>query len=243
MKKEILFKLVFFVMLCILNFFNSIWAQNSKNLKTSIVFQVPLVGREYIPPSKGEGSPFLYDSWNSGYIILESGDTITGKPLKFDCLNNKLLFLSDNTEIIELDRNYIKGFGLYSNAPMTARKFEKLSTKLPFISDSAMQYLEIMVKGKFNLYAYVKVKIYNEKPAGNESGSYLINRYTKKVLFYAQLDNLPIQLINPSKNSLLNAYPEYKAKIKKILKDNHSSRIRNQRQIINSIKLINLNWN
>lgn len=242
MKNEILVKLEFFVILFILNPVNSIWAQNSKNLKTSLVFEVPLVGREYISPAKGDGSPFLYDSWKSGYIILESGDTITGKPLNFDCLNNKLLCLSNNIEIIELDRNFIKGFGIYSNDPITVRKFETRSIKLPFISDSAKQFVEILVKGKFNLYAYTKVKIYNEKPAGNESSSYMVNSYIKKVLFYVQMDNFPLQLINPSRKSLLNSFPEYKAKIKRILKDNHSSRMHNLRQIINSITIINHNW-
>jgi hypothetical protein len=145
--------------------------------------------------------------------------------------------------MVELDRNLVKGFGIYSSENGVMREFEKFSMKLPFISDSALQYLEILAKGKLNLYMFHKIKIYSKKPEGNESSGYLITNYIQMEIFYLQLENLPGKLIKASKRSLINAYPNYSSKIKTILKDNHVFRIQNQDHLIKAIKIINLNWN
>lgn len=241
MKKEKISNFLIFLSIVLL--LNSVSAQNSKTLRSSLEYQFPLIGKEYTSPVKGEGSPFLYDKWNSGFIALETGDSVKVKFLIFDCLNNKIVCRTGNGEMVELDRNLVKRFRIYSSEKGIIREFEKLSIKLPFISDSALQYLEVLGKGKFNLYLNYKIKVYSKKPEGNESSRYLINNYSQMELFYLQIENLPVKLIKASRKGLINAYPNYSYKVKKILKDNHVFRIHNQDHLCKAIEIINLNWN
>ncbi|NJK95381.1 MAG: hypothetical protein HC905_11140 [Bacteroidales bacterium] len=56
---------------------NSSWfqlkAQDETPYTTSAYFEAPLIGRSYSSPGKGNGTPFLYENWLKGYVVLYFG--------------------------------------------------------------------------------------------------------------------------------------------------------------------------
>lgn len=215
---------------------------NDKPLNISQYFDAPLIGRSYKAPPRGKGSPYLYDNWLTGYVVLTSGDTVKNRLFKFDCFKNEFVWMADGKSLIALDHNLIKGFALFPQYGVAMRNFEKTSLKLPFLADTTIRYLEVLSAGHVNLYAYRKVTAYTESTTGAASGLYQVNSYESEPVFFIQAGNLPVKQVGFFKKSIINAYPEYSLRLKKILKENHYGGIRNEYQLTTAIKLINENW-
>lgn len=221
------------------NFFG-VRAQDTPSLKTSDYFEAPLIGRNYIAPAVGEGSPYLYDNWFRGEVVYGTGDTIRNKMLKFDCFKNELVWMSDGKSLIAIDHNLISSFSLFPGINQE-RKFEKTSLKLPMLSDTMVRYLEVLSSGKMNLYAFRRIAVYSESVTGS-SGLYQVNSYSKEPVYYVRVENLPVKQVRLRKRSVRDAYPEYSDVLKKILRENHSGEIRNEYQLVQLVKMINAEW-
>lgn len=217
-------------------------AQEEVRLRTSEIFDAPLIGRNYLPPPVGKGSPYLYDNFLNGYVVFITGDTVRNKLFKYDCLKNDFIWMADGRSMIALDHNLIKSFTLFPKEG-GERKFEKTTLKLPFIADSLFRYLEVLAKGKIDLYSFHKVEVEAEATTGLSGGLYQLNAYSAKTLYFIQLEDLPVSQVRFSKRSIYEAYPDYKEKIRKIMRANHGGGIRNEYQLTQLVRLINENWN
>lgn len=217
-------------------------AQEEIKLKTSEIFDAPLIGRNYVPPPKGEGSPYLYDNWVNGYIVFISGDTVKNKLLKFDCMKNECVWMADGQSLVALDHSLIKSFALFPADANHLRTFERANFKLPLIADSLFRYLEVLSKGKFSLYAFRRIEVESLVTHGISGGLYQVNSYLPGSLYYLRLEDLPVVQVRMSKRSIYEAYPQYKDKIKRLMRANHRGSIRNEYQLAQVIKVINENW-
>ena len=232
----------FFIIFIFLLTIVPVHAQDEIPLKTSNYFEAPLIGRNYIAPPIGQGSPYLYDNWLKGYVVYSTGDTVKNKLFKFDCFKNEFIWMSDGKSLIALDHNLITSFALFpSVGPI--RKFEKTSLKLPLISDTLVRYLEVLSEGKVNLFAFRKIAVYSESTIGGSGGLYQLNSYEAEPVYFIQIGEHPVKQIRFIKKNLIDAYPEYSAMLKKILRENHYGSIRNEYQLTQAINLINANWN
>lgn len=233
----------FFLLIILFGSELSLQAQTGNlKLTTSQYFEAPLIGRSYYSPPKGNGSPYLYDEWLNGYVVMTTGDTVGNRLFKLDCYKNELVWMADGRSLVALDHELIKSFTLFPTSGLTERKFEKTSLKLPFLTDTLIRYLEILGSGKINLYSFRRVAVYTEPTIGNKGGLYQMSIYEREPLFYIQIGNLPVRQVRFSKRSLIGAYPEYSAELKKILRENHAGGIKNEFQLISAVKLINQYW-
>jgi hypothetical protein len=216
-------------------------AQEEVHLRTSESFDAPLIGRHYLPPPVGKGSPYLYDNFLNGYVVFLSGDTVRNKLFKYDCLKNDFIWMADGRSMVALDYNLIKSFTLFPKEG-GERKFEKTNLKLPYITDSLFCYLEVLAKGEIDLYSLHNVEIGAEPTSGLKGGLYILNVYSPVTLYFIQLKDLPVRQVRLSKRSIYEAYPEYKEKIRNIIRANHGGGIRKEYQLTQLVKLINENW-
>lgn len=212
------------------------------NFRTSDISVAPLIGRNYIPSPKGTGSPYLYENWETGSVELLTGDIVKDKLFKFDCFKNELVWMADGKSLVALDNQLIKSFTLFPKRGYAFRKFERTSLKLPFLSDTMVRYLEVLATGTVNLYSYRRIESTAEEVTGNSGGLYRINSYLPSSLYYIHINNLPVKQVRLSKRSIYEAYPEYKGKIRDILRGKHLGSIRQEFQLINAIELINEHW-
>jgi hypothetical protein len=217
-------------------------AQNNIDLNSSGNFEAPLIGRNYVAPPKGKGSPFLFDNWLNGYVVFYSGDAVKNKLFKFDCLKNEFIWMADGKSQVALDHHLIRSFALYPAGFNTERKFEKSSLKIPFIADSLIRYLEVLATGNINLYAFRRVVVYAETTHGVSGGIYQVNSYEAEPTYFVQSGNLPVRQVRFSKRSIREAYPEYEGKVKQILRKSHYGGLRNEYQLIQAIRILNDNW-
>jgi hypothetical protein len=218
-------------------------AQNNENLNTSGFFRTSVIGRYYKTPPRGYGSPYLNDNWLKGDIVLISGDTLKNLLLKMDCYKNELVWMSDGKSMVSVDPNLVSSFTLFSKSDLTTeRKFQKINFKLPLISDTVVKYLEVLNEGYFNLYSFRKIGIYSRPTAGTSGGLFTMNEYELESSYYIQAKNQPVKTIELKRKSLIKVYPDMAERMKKLLKDNHCGSIKNEIQLVNTLKLINTNW-
>jgi hypothetical protein len=217
------------------------FAQDSNPLATSVVFKVPLIGKSYVAPAIGRGSPYLVDGWHRGSVVLASNDTVTVKHLRFDCLKNELVWTDEGHLSISIDINLIKSFGLFTSNDLSERRFERASLKLAFLSDTMIRFAEVMAEGKMNFYTLRNIYVESEIVVGRNGALYSMPVYSPKPVFYIQLGNYPIKQIKIKKKSLIKAYPEASEKIRHILRNAHFGRITKEYQMVEAVKLISNN--
>ncbi len=230
--------LVLFISFGSLNY--GVMAQDLNPLTTSAFFKRPVIGKSYVAPAIGNGSPYLVENWTSGYVVLTSNDTVVLKYMRFDCLKNELVWTKEGQIPISIDPDFIKEFGLKTNPNLTERRFERTTLKLPLITDTMVRFLEILVKGSLKLYALRNIAVDNELVPGR--GLRYLPVYKPETVFYLQIGNLPMKRIKIKKRSLTDAYPEYAEQIEQILHSKHYGQIRKEYQLVESVKLINDNW-
>jgi hypothetical protein len=216
-------------------------AQDSNPLATSAVFKAPIIGKSYVAPAIGRGSPYLVEGWHRGSVVLASNDTITVEHLKFNCLKNELLWTNQGKLSISIDNNLIKSFGLFTSNDLSERRFEKATLKLPFLSDTIIRFVEVMAEGRMSFYTLRNIYVENEIVAGNNGGQYSMPVYSPEPVFYIQLENYSIKQIKINKKSLIKAYPEASEKIHHILRSAHLGRITNEYEMVEAVKLISNN--
>ncbi len=221
----------------------SLKAQDETPLKTSEYFESPLIGRSYTAPPKGQGSPYLFDSWLNGSVMLINGDTVKNRLFKLDCFKNEFLWMSDGKSIIALDHNLISGFTLFPSNGSAERNFVKTSLKLPMLSDTFVRYLEVLALGEINLYAYRKVTVSTEPTIGSNGGLYQFLIYENEPYYFIQSGNRSVKQVKFQKKSIIGAYPDLSIQLKKVLRENHSGGIKNEYQLKQAIITVNSNWN
>lgn len=73
---------------------------------------------KYVPDRKydeTEGSPYLFENWNSAIVKLENGDRVTVESCKYDVFEDKIMFLQDDIPLYFSNPEDIDRFSLGSS--------------------------------------------------------------------------------------------------------------------------------
>jgi hypothetical protein len=144
--------------------------------------------------------------------------------------------------MVAVDPNIILGFSLTASNSTDFRFFQKVSMISPVIEDTSIRYLEILFPGKVKLYANRKVGVGLEMVVSGKGGMFSRNVYTPEPFYLFQIENLPITYIQMRKRSIINAFPEYTAKIKSIFRENRVRNVRTEYNLIQAVKTLNSKW-
>ena len=72
---------------------------------------VKLTGRSYNYPIGLEGTPYLFDDWKIGNLLLENGKVAGGVKVKVNIINNDLVFYNEELKrVFTIDKETIKNF-------------------------------------------------------------------------------------------------------------------------------------
>jgi hypothetical protein len=95
------------------------------------------------------GSPFLFDEWVSSDVILSDGKVSRGNLLKYDGLNDHILWFNQAiNKTILLSKSQVKGFNLYIGSDTL--QFKSIENK-SLSSKSDGQFVQVLYQGKVQL--------------------------------------------------------------------------------------------
>ena len=156
-----------------------------------------------------EGSPFLSDSFETGRVLFTTGKMSKDVSLKFDMLNNRLLFLRDGIMLEFVDS--VKVFYLQHNENNNSGIVFQ-SNFPPIDKNTKATFYELVVDGKISLlnYRYKIVSDYKEYSMIKKK------LYVEQSQFYAVLPGNKIIRIKKDRKFLMKAMPDYSEKIKSL---------------------------
>jgi hypothetical protein len=190
--------------------------------------RVGLMGFEYRNSAERYKGDQYFNSWTKGDVNLENGDVISNIFLRYDQFMDEVLWLRETDfKTGVLPRGDIRGFVLYNQQKEILAEFVRRGVKLPYKSDSSETFLQVLVKGRLELFAYRKVK--------QSANDYRLDEDTRYLLF----TNGKSYFVDAGKRQLGKVPEIDETKMKAIFKSNHFKPDGTENSLIRFIDLYN----
>lgn len=144
------------------------------------------------------GTPYLIDAWLNGEVKLANGSIVKPKAIKYDAVENKLLFQQDDGKTFEFYPK-VALFKLY--APNQTRTF--------LINDKNDQYFELLADGAIKLLKKTKKVVLERKGYNSATVEKVIDENIK---YFIVVDNRQSE-VKLNKKALIKTLPNYKSQI------------------------------
>lgn len=143
------------------------------------------------------GSPYLIDQWLNGEVKLANGNIVKPKAIKYDVVQQKLLFLQDDKTFEFFPK--VASFKLYTST----------QTRTFLINDKNDQYFELLVNGDIRLLKKITKVVLERKGYNSATVEKVIDENIK----YLILDSDKQTEVKLTKKSFAKALPKYKSQI------------------------------
>lgn len=173
-----------------------------------------------------KGSPYLQNDWATGSVKLRDGRSFDGMKLKYDQVEDELLFLGDAekemtfsvpvTEFTLQDKTFRRGYPVGDGAPANA-------------------FYEVLEEGKMSLLKRTSKKVI-EEPAYNAASSVKSIRTNEN--YYLTASNLQLTKIKKDKKAVLAALPDKKEELENYIKDQRLD-LRQEQDLVKLISYYN----
>jgi len=210
----------------------------SRFLDADSVFSTKLTGETFIE-KRYKGDPFFTNDWVKGAVLLTSGDTVSGKRIKYNGLLDEIIWLNPfNLRKVKLDKSYISEFW-YKNIQGKTIHFKRINVNdLSAVQQPAI-FVEVALEGKVSLYIQHKFRVFDTENFYEDAKQYSIELIEPSTMYYIKLpSNKYIVAKSIKRNTLLNLFPEQKKDIVKLLKLNHLN-FKSESSIIKVIDKLN----
>lgn len=105
------------------------------------------------------GSPFLFDNWSPGVVVLYNGEHIDGQYLMYNGFTDDLLWLHPGThQTIRLDNGLIERFSLQEPGTDRMMILEKLEIQTPGQRQGNKVYAQVLYHGGIQLLVRHRIK-------------------------------------------------------------------------------------
>lgn len=187
-----------------------------------------LMGFEYRNSAERYKGNQYFNDWAKGDVNLENGDVISNIFLRYDQYMDEVLWLRETDfKTGVLPRGDITGFVIYNAGKLPLAEFVRQRIKLPYKTDSSETFLQVLVKGNLELFAYRKVK--------QSANDYTLRDDTRYLVF----SNGSAYFAGASKRLLFKVPAIDEVKMKAVLKSNKISLDGTEYSLIRVIDLYN----
>lgn len=202
----ILFNLLFFVSINGFSQQSLTFSGNNNGGQNSGYFTKYVPDRKY---DETEGSPYLFENWNSAIVKLENGDRVTVESCKYDVFEDKIMFLQDDIPLYFSNPEDIDRFSLGSS------EFINLKIKKDAgIYEILVEEIDFVLLKKFNC-DIIKGKVSDG-----------INQATKDKFklsfnYYLIRDNVELIKLKTKEKHMLKLLNNKEVEIKAYVKENN----------------------
>ena len=190
---------------------------------------VKLTGKLYTFPINIEGSPYLQEEWQVGNLYLENGKTALNVKIKFNIINNDLIFYQEILKrLFVADRETIKSF-VINPGRQDSTIFVKYNGPEVGYKLKKNDFVQELYQGKIFFMVKHTGDIINATETNSKD-----KVYTKNI-YYVNFNNHTYE-IKLSNRSVYSLFPSKKKELRRLMSENrlrHSS-------VENLIKLFNL---
>lgn len=159
-----------------------------------------------------EGSPYLFDTWYPGSITDNLGKTYSNLLIKYDIYKERVEY-TENGKVYEINTGIYKTFtidALSTDATNINRLIFKNNLALPGFSK--LVYAQVLAEGTYSFYKKPRV-LFVEDNVQSYGTTTVRKRFQSKEYYYLKYES-EVKEIKLSKNSVIDAFPNLKDKIK-----------------------------
>lgn len=199
-----------------------------------------LAGEIISPVIRYAGSPYLFEQWSSGEVILRSGAVIQVERIRYDGLSDVLLWLTpDDNSHVAIDKGLIRGFHMQHPLRDGVLVFYmNVMLEEPPL-DCEQCFVQLLETGTFSLYAQRSIRITSRTENvvfGGESHQMrvLANDFT----FYLLTPDGNTFRIRPDRRSLSGVFSDYPRETRQAVR-RISRQVRSESDLIHAVSELN----
>jgi hypothetical protein len=170
-----------------------------------------------------------YCQWSTGNIILNNGEVIKDKNIRYDGFADQLIIdIIDKNVRLAVEKNTIQGFDIKMFKSEKMLHYKTVNIKEFFSNEYHTALLQVLVAGKTSLYAYRRLQYVGQTYELQDNFSYIIIKE----------DGTMYHFIHYSRRYIASLFQEKKDVLKTQLRKQHN-RVRDEDQLIKAIELAN----
>ncbi len=199
-----------------------------------------LAGEIVSPVVRYSGSPYLFDRFTGGHVVMLSGDEVPVDYMRYDALNDDLIWMQPGEEgLVRVDKKLIAGFCLqhpwqdslmwfYRNAVL---EIEGLGCHDCFV--------QVLHEGDFSLYARRSKRITSRSETITVGGQSQQVRILAGDFSYMLVDSDGFtQTIRPTRRSFINAFPGHTRELRRVMR-RHNIQVNQDKELTDAVRWLN----
>lgn len=204
--------------------------------------QPRLSGEVFRITTRTIGSPFYYDYWSPGVVILKSGARIEGHLLMYDGLMDELIYQHPITyETIIADRKMIREFRLIN--PGREDVFINIRNSRWSSFPGSGNYFRVLYDGQMSLLVRNRVKRAGELNEYTEDGPVSQTKLKPEPAYFIILPDGRSYLIHKlSRRALTRTFPQQAKMIRDIIRRNNLS-LHDEPDFIRAVRIMDEHLN
>lgn len=176
--------------------------------------QVDLYGILFYQPHGLDGSPYLYNEWNTGNVILENGLEATAVRMKVNILSNDLVYYNEHFKNLFIaDKATVHSFVLKKDRPDSMMFIKYQGPELGYKLKNK-DFVHLVHQGKITLLAKYSADVSEANDITSRDKIYPRNNFF--ILYNNKLTELKL-----SQKSLIKTFPEHKKEIRRLATSIH----------------------
>ena len=163
-----------------------------------------------------KGSPFYFDNWVKGSIILGNGQKTENLSLKFNAHENELLMNQSKTRAVYIPKEKINSFSLFN--PETNQ--EVIFQNLPHHKKADQtHFYKLLFNGEVSLYEDIIVVFEKADYQGGYSNDKTFDEFKRySNYYYISEPDSEFHKLKMTSSGISKAFPNHSAEIKKFIK-------------------------
>lgn len=168
------------------------------------------------------GTPYLFNDWVKGAVILRDSTMIDDVFLQYDAYQGELLAKRNNKEAITIDKNQVRGFRIGKPGIKNFSHFSKAQYLDEFQEAEPEQFVQILYDGPSALYALHKKGLIKANYKGAYSAGKAYDEFTKtSTQYYLRSPEGIFVKVKPTKKDLLKIFSSDQKKVKEFIEKNN----------------------
>lgn len=180
--------------------------------------QEKIIGKQYYLPGAYHGSPYLIQGWRKGTICFSSGQKISGLNLKYDGLNDELVYVNELYHtMVQIEKSTVDNF--YFSDQGISYYFERRYFDGFLKGD---RYFQVFHKGDVDLLGSFRVELINTTVYKDASGNTKNMEYLDAFRYFLYRDGEGYHSTSLRKKSLLKYFSKAKRReVNRLMRVNH----------------------
>ncbi|TVQ92448.1 MAG: hypothetical protein EA393_03320 [Bacteroidetes bacterium] len=199
-----------------------------------------LIGEIVFATMQYSGSPYLFDRFTGGNVIMLSGTEVPVSFLRYDALNDELFWMQpDEKGLVKVDKNLIAGFHLEHPSQDSLLRFYRNAVLEIDGLRCRDCFIQVLYEGEFSLYTRRSKRITSRSETITQgSRSQRVRILDDDFSYMLIYPDGTMQTVRPSIRSLINALPINNRELRQAMRSDNIQ-INNDKELVQAVKWFN----